>query len=98
MEILACLSVTSSKGLNHFNFTLNPGSVDHASGKIPLVGQSGAIAVAWEKTEPDQIAYEIESPHPIWIHLAPSLKPIPVQDRARLIFKRVDGMWSLAAL
>jgi hypothetical protein len=83
-----------SEGRNHYDFTLNPGSTERASGKIPLVGQSGAISVQWEKTGPEEIVYEIDSPQPIWIHLGLSTKPIAIQDRTRLKLRRGDG-WAI---
>jgi len=86
-----------SEGLNHYDFTLNPGSVERASGKIPLVGQSGAISVEWEKTGPEEITYTVDSPCPIWIHLGSSTELIAIRGRARLKLQKAKGSWAATA-
>ena len=84
-----------SAGLNHFYLTLNPGSCKKVGGKIPLLSQSGAIAISWKMTASDCLQYEIETPQPIWIHSAASSKPISVSDRARLILKSSAAGWRI---
>ncbi len=83
-----------SEGWNHYDFTLNPGSVERASGNIPFVGQSGAISVEWEKTGPEEIAYTIDSPRTIWVHSGSSGKPFAVTNRARMIVQKSGG-WNV---
>ena len=79
-----------SEGQNHFDFTLSPGSVDHASGKIPFVGQSGAISVSWRKVAGNGITYEIDTPRPIWIHFSTDAAPVTVEGRQRIAIQLPD--------
>lgn len=85
-----------SKGRNHFDFTLNAGSMEQASGKIPLLGQIGAISVKWKRTASEEIAYEIDTPQPIWVHFPLSPQPIAIPNRARLKLWRMNGAWSVS--
>ena len=55
-------------GPNHFDLTLQPGSLPHASGAVPFPNGKGAVAVHWERTDVQTIRMAIRTPHPIHLH------------------------------
>ncbi len=56
-------------GKNHFALSLKSGSLQHAEGTIPLIGdaEKGSIQIQWAK-EADGIHYRFESSAPISLH------------------------------
>jgi len=67
-------------GKNHFLHRLIPGSLKQAQGKVPLLDGSGTIEVAWRRTTDGRVAYQLNSPTPIWLHT-------PSGDRV----EKIDG-------
>lgn len=57
-----------SEGRNHYDFTLNAGSLEGAAGHVPLLGQEGGMEIAWHRSGPEEITWEVNTPVPIWIH------------------------------
>ncbi len=69
-------------GDRHFILSLAPGSLQNASGKIPISGTSQAISVTWQK-EAQGLRYSLRSPLPVTLHinqLGVEARTIEVQD------------------
>jgi hypothetical protein len=52
-------------GENHFSFNLHVGSLQGATGRVPL--QEGVSEVSWRR-EDATVAYELKSTHRLWLH------------------------------
>ena len=59
-------------GDRHFVFSLVPGSLSGAQGRVPLLNRGGSIRVEWSRTA-DGLKYRLETPIPIHLHF-------PVKD------------------
>lgn len=80
------LAACFGRGKDHFELKLMPGRLDHASGKVPFPNGTGAVAVAWRWRKADgKIAYTVNTPHPIWIHLTGSAEPVRVEREREFI-------------
>ncbi|MFY8222966.1 MAG: sulfatase-like hydrolase/transferase [Pirellulales bacterium] len=67
-------------GERHFVVRLEPGSLASASGRVPIPGGTGAVAVRWSR-EKGGIRYTVETPEPIMLHLPGGHEPVAVESR-----------------
>lgn len=54
-----------NKGPNHFDLTLRPGTLAHASGAIPFPNGTGAVHIRWHRPDTKTIRFSIDTPQPI---------------------------------
>ena len=67
-------------GTNHFDCRVVPGKLKHASGKIPLPSGS-VVAVSWVRHANGLLAFTVDAPEKIWLHLNPATPPVEIQGR-----------------
>ncbi len=63
-------------GDRHYLLCLQPGSLSHAEGQLPLPDGSGNIRVTWTK-EAGGIRFQLETPSPLQLHLPNRLTGMP---------------------
>jgi hypothetical protein len=58
-------------GADHFEWTLDPGSLRAASGRVPLPGgpNGAVIAVEWRRLPDNTVSCTFTTPHPISLHI-----------------------------
>ncbi|WP_154661827.1 alpha-L-rhamnosidase-related protein [Phycisphaera mikurensis] len=61
-------ALTGPDGVGAWSWSLQPGALRQAAGRLPLAGHPGeAIDVAWTRQD-DRIEGELTLPRPLWIH------------------------------
>ncbi len=91
------LGLTAEFGLgrNHFVLTLAPGSLQHASGRVPFPNGSDVVTVAWQRTTDRRIEMHVECPQAIWIHVPGHAAPLALAAPTKLSLAQRSGRWEL---
>lgn len=85
-------------GKNHFELRLIPGSLERASGRVPLPGAAdgATIGVEWQ-VEPDGgIEYSLNTPETVWIHEKRQPQPAELRGQQRLQLVKTTYEWNVA--
>lgn len=67
------------RGRNHFELKLFPGTLRHASGRVPIPGTGHKIEVLWER-DAQQINYRLNTEQEIHVVLPESAEPRIIKD------------------
>ena len=79
-------------GTNHFQLRVTPGSLKRAAGKVAC-RDGGVVEVQWRRTAGAQLAYQVQSSSPVWLHLEDA--PAPIEVRGRQVLRiNPDGLRS----
>jgi hypothetical protein len=68
------LDARFDRGPLNYALTLRPGSLSSAKGCVPLPNGQGVVSVHWHRADKG-IAYQIETPVSIVLHLEPQQSP-----------------------
>jgi len=71
------------QGSCQFRLNFQPGALEFASGKVPLTGKSGAVAISWQQTGRNAWKYAVETDHAISVR---------IDDRKQLYFTDDQGI------
>jgi hypothetical protein len=86
-------------GPNCFEWTLNPGSLSHASGRVPIPGKTdgATIGVEWRVAPDGTLAFTIDTPAEITVLPNGAFGPrrTVAPGRQSLAFVKGDSGWSL---
>jgi hypothetical protein len=86
-------------GPNCFEWTLHPGSLGQASGRVPIPGKAGAatIGVEWSITPDGTMAYTVDAPVAVTLLVkgAADMLRIEVSGKKTLAFVNADSEWVL---
>ena len=86
-------------GPNHFEWTLQPGTMAHAAGRVPIPGQAGGacIPVDWSTDRDGAVQYTLEPPAPITLltRREGAFLPVEVSKKQTLRFVRAPEGWVL---
>jgi hypothetical protein len=89
------ISPCFGRGRDHFEFCLVPGKLEQGSGRVPFPNDSGTVNVQWHREKEGQIAYEVQSSKPIWMHAGGSSNAIRIEGKSVLPIQRQGNVWIL---
>ncbi len=86
-------------GVGCFEWTLHPGSLTHASGKVPMPGSANGamVDVEWHRDSDGTLAFTVDAPVPVSLLVKgpTETKRIEVSGKQTLTFVNSDNEWKL---
>ena len=84
-----------SAGRNHFDLTLQPGSLPAASGTVAMPNGNATVAVRWTRSGPASVGFNVRTPETIWLHQPGEPRPFArVESETTLRLRKAGSRWA----